>query len=143
MAKPTLLQAVKEKYDTIGGGLPTLWLDEVPEGGSAAGYPRSILRDGGQIPEPEIEADGTVASSLHSFSLEVIVENSSDDAETLGLLLLQAFTPASVALTFDAGATLEHDKRTHRTQALEERSPADKPLYSFLVNYVCRYGPNY
>lgn len=145
MAKPTLLQAVKETYDTIGGGLPTLWLDEVPEGGDAAGYPRAILRDGGEHTDEELNVDGTAVSAIHSFQIEIVVENDSDSAETLALLVLAAFTPTSVVLTFDSEARLEHDngKRNWSVQGLLVRSPADKPLYSATINYSMRYGTNY
>ena len=146
MAKPTLLQAVVELYDTIGGGLPTLWLDEVPEGGTASGFPRAVLRDGGQITDAEVnEDDGSVPSCIHPFSIEIIVENDSDSAETLGLLVLTAFTPAAIALTFDSNARLEHDngKRTVTTRGILIRSPADKPLYSCSITYAARYGTNY
>lgn len=143
VATPTVLQAATALYDSIGGGLPQLWLNEVPEGGTAAGYPRAILEDGGEVAGDEVNADGTLTTVLRSFRIRLITENDSDSAETLALLVLAAFTPTALLLTFDSNAVLEHDKRTWTTFGRLERSPADKPLYESAITYVCRHGTTY
>jgi hypothetical protein len=141
VAKPTVLQAVKTLYDSIGGGLPTLWLDEVPEG---QGYPRALLRDGGEVADEEINEDfGNPTESRRDFSIELIVENDSDTAETLGLLVLNAFKPNAIQLTFDSNARLDHTKRRWTTGSSGQRSPDDKPLYSSTINYSVQMGTDY
>lgn len=142
VAKPTVLQAAKTLYDSIGGGLPTLWLDEVPEG---QGYPRAILRDGGETPEGEEinEDNGNPTESRRDFEIELIVENDSDTAETLGLLVLNAFEPNAIQLTGDSNARLDHTRRRWRTGSNGQRSPNDKPLYSSTINYSVLFGTDY
>jgi hypothetical protein len=135
---PTPMQAIKTLYASMGAGMPTLWLDEVPEG---QGYPRAILTDEGKVPTGASYADTSPTEVFGRFSIAFKVENDSDTAEALGITLMEAFPPLALQLTFDPNAVLfrENDK----TSGTGERSPDDKPIYESKIDYRVEFSPPY
>lgn len=138
VAKPTMLQAVMTLYAGIGSGLPTLYLDEVPEG---AGYPRATLNDGGRVPTAASYADGTPTEVFGSFTVTFKVEDDSDTAEALAITMMDVFAPTALQLTFDPLATMF--RTNDRTNGTGERSPDDKPIYESVIDYRVELSPPY
>ena len=141
--KPTINQAIMTLYASLGSGLPTLWLDEVPEG---QGYPRAVLNDGGRQPISQsygLNPDGTEtpADVAGSFKIKFSVEDDSDVAEALALTIMQAFTPLSLQWTYDPNVVMFRGNDV--TRGTGERSPADKPVYETEIDYSLQLHPTY
>lgn len=139
--KKTVLQAVETLYGSLGG-LPTLWLDEVPEN---QGYPRATLNDGGRQPTVESLSsnDGNVnyAEVFGTFTISFFVEDDSDQAEALAVTVMEAFTPFALQLTIDPGAVMF--RTSDKVSGEGERSPADKPVYKAELEYRVELSPPY
>lgn len=137
-AKPTMTQAITTLYASMGNGMPTLWLDEVPEG---QGYPRAILVDDGRKPTLASYADSSPTEVFGRFSIAFEAENDSDVAEALGITLMETFSPRSLQISFDPLAVMfrENDKTT----GIIQRSPTDSPIYQSKIDYRVEISPPY
>jgi hypothetical protein len=133
-----MLQAIEVLYNSIGGGLPTLWLDEIPEN---QGYPRATLTDGGRVPTLDSYADGSPTEVFGTFSIMFKVEDDSDVVEALAVTLMTAFTPQAIQLTFDPLAVMMRVNDV--VTGTGERSPDDKPIYEAKIDYRVELSPPY
>ena len=150
--KPTFLAAIKELWRvTTGLGVADavpLYLDMEPE---KIGYPRGIMRDGGEGPvvvgEYNKDSDGIPRpTNTEAFvTLEFYAENDSDAAQALAVLWMTACVPDSIKLTFDTSnrARIFRLPRTFVTTLVQNRSRETKPVYMSSVQYRAMFSTPY
>lgn len=146
-AQPTLIQAIVDLHDNIGGIMPAkFWLGEVGQGED---YPHAILHDEGEIPWPDEGAydfeTGLPTGTRAMFRLEYIAENDLAQALALAKLAMTTFRPQSLLLTFCDVSKIFLFRRPPGwvTAATGTRSKADKPTFSSVVHYAVQFTTDY
>ena len=149
MAKPTLIQAVLERWNAIGG-LPSLYLDEVPENYGSF-LPIAVLIHDGEKPNystrngPADTAtlNGKPSQIIGRFQFEVYqagttVIGGMEAMETIVNAIMSGFLPGSLAMSNSQEAWLWREE--YRANGTQLRDKNDVPVYKGTVTYVATIG---
>jgi len=148
--KDTFLKACRALWDVTAEvhGLPELFLGINPEGRN---YPRGEMVHEGEGPRVlgDYRTVPTAAGAPRPTQCEafvtfrVLVENNSDAAEDLAMIVMNAFTPQAVLLTFDPNAVILRLPKGYIVEEAPFRSKAGNPVFIASIAYKAIFSTPY
>lgn len=134
MAKPTLTQSVMEVWDGLTGNVPKLYNEELPP--DAPQTPAAYFLHNGEGTGRGKYNTASTKPSQRDGAFDIVLFSPGVVAlEALALVVLQAFTPSSLAL--DSSQVADLWQSMYQVRGTKQRTPEGEQVYMATLSYEC------